>query len=148
VRRVIRRSGKPLVQSLFDSVDFSQDVWREFFSKSIRRYEFSTPDDLLAFLSDITKKCVYAKLRQIGSKISDCDTLPIDTLTSYDSRPEDIAAAQEAWDRFLSSLPSSRDRDILRRFVAGESKEDIARRVGISLRTVNRLLQRAGDVFE
>ena len=150
VQHAVRRAGKSVVRNAFDTVDFAQDVWREFFSKSIRKYEFTTPDALLGFLANMAQKCVFAQLRRVGTKLPPVATASIaacETEHSGDGTPDNIVAATEIWENILKNATDG-SREILVRFLAGETKPQIAEATGASIRTINRVLRNTRNALE
>ena len=149
VRLVVRRQLPRLLRSRFDSVDFLQSVWGSFFRR-VRTgpSEFEDSRHLVAFLARAAKNKVIDEYRRAASQKQDMHReeglwseggrardLP-DTIDS----PSEVAQAREAFGQLADLLPEER-REILVLKAEGLSSRDIGERLGISERTVQRVLE-------
>ncbi len=160
VRLVVRRQLPRLLRSRFDSLDFLQSVWGSFFRR-VRSgpAEFEDSRHLVAFLARAAKNKVIDEYRRAASRKQDVHreeplwterNRPKDLPAEIDS-PSEVAQAREVFGRLCNLLPEER-RDILELKAEGLSSKDIGERLGISERTVQRVLEdlrrRAGTELE
>ncbi len=149
VRLVVRRQLPRLLRSRFDSLDFLQSVWGSFFRK-VRREpaEFEDSRHLVAFLARAAKNKVIDEYRRAGSRKADMHRE--EPLWAEGDRPRDLAAtgdtpsqvaeAREVFGRLRDLLPEDR-RQLLELKAQGLSSREIGDRLGISERTVQRVLE-------
>src|SRR5262245_56507736 len=64
VRRVVRRLLQERLRRQFDSADFVQSVWASFVGLSAASYTFTTPEELVAFLSRVAYNKVIETTRK------------------------------------------------------------------------------------
>jgi RNA polymerase sigma-70 factor (ECF subfamily) len=149
VRLVVRRQLPRLLRSRFDSLDFLQSVWGSFFRR-VRSgpAEFEDSRHLVAFLARAAKNKVIDEYRRAASRKQDMHreeplwtegTRPKEVAADIDS-PSEVAQAREAFVRLSALLPAER-RAILELKAEGLSSRDIGERLGISERTVQRVLE-------
>lgn len=148
--RAIRRRLQERLRSQFDSIDFAQDVWASFFAGSLDKYHLTTPSQLVALLTTMARNKVAALQRQrtARQKYNVCQERSLDDQLN---RGEKFAAAEqtpsqnvmdkEAWDTLLATQPPVYRR-ILLLLRDGMPHETIARELGVSLRTVQRVLSK------
>jgi RNA polymerase sigma-70 factor (ECF subfamily) len=151
VRLVVRRQLPRLLRSRFDSLDFLQSVWGSFFRRvrnSGGPAEFEDSRHLVAFLARAAKNKVIDEYRRAASRKQDMHreeplwtdgNRPKDLPARIDS-PSEVAQAHEVFGRLRDSLPKER-RSILELKAEGLSSKDIGERLGISERTVQRVLE-------
>ena len=149
VRLVVRRQLPRLLRSRFDSLDFLQSVWGSFFRR-VRSgpTEFEDSRHLVAFLARAAKNKVIDEYRRAASRKQDMHRE--EPLWSDGARPKEVAAeidtpsevaqAHEVFVRLRDLLPAER-RTILELKAQGLSSRDIGERLGISERTVQRVLE-------
>jgi RNA polymerase sigma-70 factor (ECF subfamily) len=149
VRLVVRRQLPRLLRSRFDSLDFLQSVWGSFFRR-VRSgpAEFEDSRHLVAFLARAAKNKVIDEYRRAASRKQDMHreeplwtdgARPKEVAADIDS-PSEVAQAHEAFVRLRALLPAER-RSILELKAEGLSSRDIGERLGISERTVQRVLE-------
>jgi RNA polymerase sigma-70 factor (ECF subfamily) len=149
VRLVVRRQLPKLLRSRFDSLDFLQSVWGSFFHR-IRTGppEFDDSRHLVAFLARAAKNKVIDEYRRAASQKQDMHreeplwgegNRPRE-LTATDDTASQVAEAHEALDRLLDLVPTDR-RNIIELKAKGLSSRDIGDQLGISERTVQRVLE-------
>lgn len=149
VRLVVRRQLPRLLRSRFDSLDFLQSVWGSFFRR-VRSgpAEFEDSRHLVAFLARAAKNKVIDEYRRAASRKQDVHReeplwvdggRPRDLPDGTDS-PSDVAQAHEVFSRLRELLPEDR-RTLLEMKAEGLSSRDIGERLGISERTVQRVLE-------
>jgi RNA polymerase sigma-70 factor (ECF subfamily) len=149
VRLVVRRQLPRLLRSRFDSLDFLQSVWGSFFRRMRSGpAEFEDSRHLVAFLARAAKNKVIDEYRRAASRKQDMHRE--EPLWTEGSRPKEVAAdidtpselaqAREVFVRLRELLPAER-RTILELKAEGLSSRDIGERLGISERTVQRVLE-------
>jgi len=149
VRLVVRRQLPRLLRSRFDSLDFLQSVWGSFFRR-VRTgpAEFEDSRHLVAFLARAAKNKVIDEYRRAASRKQDMHREePIwgegprpRELAAENDTPSEVAQAHEVFSRLSAILPEER-RMILDLKAEGLSSRDIGERMGISERTVQRVLE-------
>ncbi len=159
VRLVVRRQLPRLLRSRFDSLDFLQSVWGSFFRR-VRNgpAEFEDSRHLVAFLARAAKNKVIDEYRRAASRKQDVHReeplwleggRPKEVAAMTDS-PSEVAQAREVYARLRNLLSEDR-RMILELKADGLSSRDIGKRLGISERTVQRVLEdlrRKADLWE
>ena len=149
VRLVVRRQLPRLLRSRFDSLDFLQSVWGSFFRR-VRTgpAEFEDSRHLVAFLARAAKNKVIDEYRRAASRKQDMHReeplwadggRPKDLPAQVDS-PSEVAQAREVFGRLRDLVPEDR-RTIVELKAEGLSSKDIGQRLGISERTVQRVLE-------
>jgi RNA polymerase sigma-70 factor (ECF subfamily) len=149
VRLVVRRQLPRLLRSRFDSLDFLQSVWGSFFRRMrTSPTEFEDSRHLVAFLARAAKNKVIDEYRRAASRKQDMHreeplwgdgSRPRDVPDPTDS-PSEVAQAHEVLVRLRELMPADR-RAILELKAEGLSSKDIGDRLGISERTVQRVLE-------
>ena len=149
VRLVVRRQLPRLLRSRFDSLDFLQSVWGSFFRRMrTAPTEFEDSRHLVAFLARAAKNKVIDEYRRAGSRKHNMHReeplwgdgrCPKDLPDRIDT-PSEVAQAHEVFDRLQELMPAER-RSILEMKAEGLSSKDIGERLGISERTVQRVLE-------
>ena len=151
VRLVVRRQLPRLMRSRFDSIDFMQSVWGSFFRRmrgADGPADFEDSRHLVAFLARAAKNKVIDEYRRAGSKKQDMrreEPLWTDgdrprDLEGRDDSPSEVAQGHEALDRLRALMPEDR-REIVELKARGLSSRDIAERLGVSERTVQRVIE-------
>ena len=149
VRLVVRRQLPRLLRTRFDSLAFLQSVWGSFFRR-VRSgpAEFEDSRHLVAFLARAAKNKVIDEYRRAASRKQDMHreeplwtdgARPKEVAADIDT-PSEVAQANEAFVRLRALLPEER-RSILELKAEGLSSRDIGERLGISERTVQRVLE-------
>jgi RNA polymerase sigma-70 factor (ECF subfamily) len=149
VRLVVRRQLPRILRSRFDSLDFLQSVWGSFFHR-LRSgpAEFEDSRHLVAFLARAAKNKVIDEYRRAGSQKQNMSReepiwLPGHRpreLEAHDETASQVALARETLDRLLDLVPENR-RVILELKAEGLSSREIGDRLGMSERTVQRVLE-------
>jgi RNA polymerase sigma factor (sigma-70 family) len=149
VRLVVRRQLPRLLRSRFDSLDFLQSVWGSFFRR-VREggTEFEDSRHLVAFLARAAKNKVIDEYRRAASRKQDMHRE--EPLWAEGERPRELAAggdtpsqlaeAHEALGRLRDLIPESR-REILELKAEGLSSSEIGDRLGVSERTIQRVIE-------
>ncbi|MDR3619861.1 MAG: sigma-70 family RNA polymerase sigma factor [Paludisphaera borealis] len=149
VRLVVRRQLPRLLRSRFDSLDFLQSVWGSFFRRMRDApTDFEDSRHLVAFLARAAKNKVideYRRAASLKNYIHREEPLwgdgrrPKEVADPIDS-PSEVAQAHEVFDRLHALLPEER-RTMLELKAEGLSSKDIGDRLGVSERTVQRVLE-------
>jgi RNA polymerase sigma-70 factor (ECF subfamily) len=149
VRLVVRRQLPRLLRSRFDSLDFLQSVWGSFFRRMRDApTDFEDSRHLVAFLARAAKNKVIDEYRRAASLKNDMHReeplwgdgrRPKEVADPIDS-PSEVAQAHEVFDRLHALLPEER-RTMLELKAQGLSSKDIGERLGVSERTVQRVLE-------
>jgi RNA polymerase sigma factor (sigma-70 family) len=149
VRLVVRRQLPRLLRSRFDSLDFLQSVWGSFFRRMrTSPTDFEDSRHLVAFLARAAKNKVIDEYRRAASRKQNMHReeplwgdgpRPRDVPDPADS-PSEVAEAHEVLVRLRELMPADR-RAILELKAEGLSSKDIGERLGISERTVQRVLE-------
>jgi RNA polymerase sigma factor (sigma-70 family) len=148
VRLVVRRQLPRLLRSRFDSLDFLQSVWGSFFYK-IRTgpNDLEEEQNLVTFLAWAARNKVIDEYRRAATQRHDIKREePLDRVTDKDDclasgdTPSQLAEANETYDRLRELLPEEQ-RIILEMKAEGHSSREIGDRLGVSERTVQRVLE-------
>ncbi len=149
VRLVVRRQLPRLLRSRFDSIDFLQSVWADFFQK-VRSGQSGFEDErhLVGFLARAAKNKVIDQYRRAASQKQNVyREEPIWTqagrtreLAGQDATPSQVAEAREALGRLQELMPDDR-RMILELKAQGLSSREIGERLGVSERTIQREIE-------
>jgi RNA polymerase sigma factor (sigma-70 family) len=149
VRLVVRRQLPRLLRSRFDSLDFLQSVWGSFFRRMrTSPTEFEDSRHLVAFLARAAKNKVIDEYRRAASRKHDMhreeslwgEGPRARELPDGADSPSEVAQAHEALGRMRELVPEEK-RSILELKAEGLSSKDIGERLGISERTVQRVLE-------
>jgi RNA polymerase sigma factor (sigma-70 family) len=151
ILRVVRRTLTREIRPKFDSQDFVQAVWASFFTHRERFLKVDRPEQLVGLLAATARhKIVDEVRRRLETKkhnvrrersMDDSNVVVKDTLVSGDPTPSQIAIARERWTQMMDQQPEQ-CRQIVNLRLAGETHEAIARALGVSKKTVQRVLQR------
>lgn len=148
--RAVRRRLSRALRPKFDTSDFVQAVWASFFCDRRQLAQFEHSGQLVAFLTRVasnkvvdecrhrlqTKKADVARERSLSDDTSQEIRIP-----GREPAPSQVAIMREQWEQMAGELPS-RYRQILALRAAGETQEEIAGRLGVSEKTVNRVLNK------
>src|SRR3954453_23631262 len=149
VRLVVRRQLPRLLRSRFDSLDFLQSVWGSFFRRGRGGPGgVEASRHLVAFLARAAKNRVIDEYRRAGSRKGDMhreEPLWADgdrprELAAPGDTPSQVAEAHETFGRLRDLLPEDRHH-LLELKAQGLSSKEIGARLGISERTVQRVLE-------
>jgi RNA polymerase sigma-70 factor (ECF subfamily) len=149
VRLVVRRQLPRLLRSRFDSLDFLQSVWGSFFHQ-IRTgsNDLNEEQNLIAFLAWAARNKVIDEYRRATTQRQDIHReSPLRNVgedgqdfVAPDETPSQVVQARETYGRLHALLPADR-RVILDLKAAGFSCREIGERLGVSERTVQRVLE-------
>jgi len=154
ILRAVRRRLNKKLRSKFDSVDFVQAVWASFFALPPERLRFERPAQLVDFLMGLARNKVVDAVRQrLETQKYDINReLPLYDSSAVEAREviargptaSQVAIAKEEWRRAQDSA-TPREERIVNWIQRGQSLESIAREIGVSVKTIRRVLQRIGQ---
>ncbi len=148
VRLVVRRQLPRLLRSRFDSLDFLQSVWGSFFHKiQTGPSDLQEEQNLIAFLAWAARNKVIDEYRRAATQKQDVHREErfgagghVESHHAPADTPSQLVQARETFDRLRELLPEDR-RVILELKAAGHSCKEIGDRLGLSERTVERVLK-------
>lgn len=151
IRRVVRRQLHQRLRTQFDSTDFLQSVWASFFRKGPKEYEFKEPKALVGFLCQVAfnkvvnvfREKMQTEKRNLGRE-SSLEQLSEERSIDPPCRspsPSQLAMANERWDRMVAGQPE-RGRTILEMLRQGHTHQEIATRIGLHPKVVQRFLRK------
>jgi RNA polymerase sigma-70 factor (ECF subfamily) len=149
--KAVRRRMPRRLRAKFDSIDFVQDVWVSFFGTPQR--DFSTPEHLVAFLMrmaqnkviDATRERLDGKKRDVGREeplATVGDAQDAQQVFAREGTPSQTAIGRELWAQLLAGQPPAYRR-VLTLLRDGASQTEVAERLKLSRKTVQRILERA-----
>jgi RNA polymerase sigma factor (sigma-70 family) len=148
--RVIRRRLHRELRSQCDSEDVLQSVWSSFFAIPARQFEFEDPAALKAYLVDMAcNKVVEAIRRRLGTQKRNLNrekslhgsaAAEAQTLRARTPTPSQVVMAKERWAHLIEGRPARHQR-ILLLLRQGKTQSEIAAELGITDRTVRRLIR-------
>jgi len=157
VYRAVRRRLNRRLRAKFDSQDFVQEVWASFFTNLSTISTFDRPEAVVGFLIRVATNKVIDECRRrlTTQKYNVSIEFSLDgsgewakrTATTTDPTPSGVAVAHEQWHRLIDPQPS-RYRRILELRVTGQTYEKIAKEVGVSEKTVRRVIRRLSQRLE
>jgi RNA polymerase sigma factor (sigma-70 family) len=148
--RVVRRRLPHQLRAKFDSLDFVQDVWASFYRLPGR--EFSEPAHLIAYLTRMAQNKVADAAREMQTAKHDLGRE--ERLATYvdgpadhepfasDATPSEAAIGRELWEQMLEGQPLAH-RLVLTMLRDGQSQTEVAERLRLSRKTIQRILTRA-----
>jgi RNA polymerase sigma-70 factor (ECF subfamily) len=147
---VIRQKLSYNLRSVFDSLDFLQDVWASFFTGELE-HTFHDPSALMKFLVRMAtnKVAEEARRRLAGEKynlsrehsLDGSATVEAAGLKAKVPAPWDAVVAKEEWERLVEGRPVHHVR-ILQMLSQGYSQREIAAKLGLGQKTVYRLIRK------
>lgn len=151
IQRVVRRRLNRRMRQRFDSLDFTQDVWKSFFSNLDDVSRFESPEKLNAYLArvssnkvvDACRRCFTLQKDNMNRERPLLDEGEMGHAVAYDNQPtpSEVVVAKDQQDKLLENHPPQYE-EILQRRIAGQTHKEIAEQLKISKRTVMRVLQR------
>jgi len=151
ILRAVRRRLNKKLRSKFDSTDFVQAVWASFFALSPERLRFNRPKELVDFLMGLARNKVVDAVRQrletqkydVNRELPLYDSFAMDARQMKARGPtaSQVAIAKEEWQRAEDSAVPREER-IVNWIQRGQSLETIAQEIGVSVKTIRRVLQR------
>lgn len=150
VMRTIRRTLSKEIRGKFDSIDFAQAVWASLFASPEQLDGVKEPQQLVGLLATMARNKVVDELRRRvqTQKYSVRRERPLydetngeGELASRDPTPSQFAIARERWVSMLRAQPAHY-RQVIRLKLMGKTNRSIANQLGMSERTVHRVLDR------
>jgi RNA polymerase sigma-70 factor (ECF subfamily) len=153
VLRLVRRRLPERLRSQFDSLDFTQDVWASFFADAPPPEAFASADELVNYLLSMAHhkvaRVVYRRFRTTKHDIRRERSLEALGLSptqppvaAVQPTASQVAIGNETWDQLVQIVRPA-DRVILLRLREGCTHAEVAAELGLSEKTVQRVLQRA-----
>jgi RNA polymerase sigma-70 factor (ECF subfamily) len=147
--RAVRRRLNQRLRTQFDSLDFAQDVWASFFAQTARRYALENPEQLIGLLTTMARNKVIEVVRgrllrqksDLNRERSLEETGGGDRLAGPQPTPSQIIMGEEAWDQLLAQQRPVHKR-VLLLLREGKNADTIAEEVGVSTKTVQRILRK------
>ena len=149
ILRTIRRRLSKQMRSQFDSCDFYQAVWASFFTND-QIPKFATEDDLVTFLSRVAGNKVIDECRKqlrqrrdVNRKQSlfDSHTEKILPVAGNGPTPSEVVVAKEKVELLVEGHPTVYRR-VLQLRTNGSTFKEIAGELGVSEKTVRRVVKR------
>ncbi len=150
---VIRQRLHYSMRSVFDSLDFLQDVWMSFF-KPDRQRTFANPRSLVSYLIQMAQHKVTDQMRRRlvreksnfrrETSLEGSARVAAARLKVPASSPAEQAAAKEEWTLLQMDKPPHQVR-ILQLLSEGYTPQETAVQVGVSKRTVYRVMQKVNS---
>lgn len=147
VLRVIRRHLSRDMRRVSDSLDFSQIVWKTLFEHASRMPHFEDPQVVAAYIARVATNKVRGEMRAQLSLKRDVRRTPdalsskLWSIQSRDPTPSQSVMAKERLDTLCAGLDSMQ-RQMIEQRIQGLNIDEIAHNLGISERTVRRVLKR------
>lgn len=156
ILRVVRRRMQRSLRARFDSDDFVQAVWASFFARRDAFAELEDQDGLVALLGKLACNKVIEELRRrikierkrLGERLAfdHNDPPPHAALAGRAPTPSQVAIAKETWNQLAAGRPEVYQR-VLSLRQQGLANDEIAARLGVSEKTIRRLLRRLAAEF-
>lgn len=156
VKRVVRKHLRHDLRSIFDSDDFVQETWRDFFAQGMKDAHFANADELSAFLATIAKRKVIMSQRQWltsqrrslhkQQSLADLEDPEASSPPDPAPLPEETASQKEEVNRVLDQL-ANRNRLIVLLLWEGYTHAEVSKELGVTEKTVQRVLFRIRERF-
>jgi RNA polymerase sigma factor (sigma-70 family) len=146
LRAVRRRLGRAL-RTKFDSQDFAQAVWFSFFKHRSQIADVDHPLKLVAYMAEMAvHKVIDEHRRQHTLRHDVRKERPLDRhdqvgeLLAREPTPSQFVMVRERWERMLAGQ-TARNRRIIQMRYEGHTQVEIAQSIGVTERTVRRVLE-------
>lgn len=149
--RAVRRTLNKQMRSKVDSVDFTQAVWASFFANRGAIEAIDQPEALIGFLVKVARNKVVDEFRRLFNtkkhnlnrerSLHGSAALEAGFVAARTPTPSQIAVGNELQERLLAGQPPHYQQ-ILKYRHQGMTQEEIAQRMQLSVRTVQRVMQR------
>lgn len=147
IERIIVRRLRGRVVPGFDPEDFTQAAWASFFARPKLLERFTQPRSLIAFVSRMASNKLidqWRRRKRIAQRPAvasiEQHKLQYTAVKDAEQTPSEIVASDDEVERCLARLPEVQ-REICRLLVCGFTQEEVAERVGVSVRTVRRVVR-------
>jgi RNA polymerase sigma factor (sigma-70 family) len=147
----VRKKLNKQMRSKVDSVDFTQAVWASFFANRALAERLDRPEALIAFLVQVAKNKVVDEFRRLfhtqkhnlnrERSLAGSAAFEAGQLAGRVPTPSQIAVTNELQDKLLAGHPPHYQQ-ILEYRRLGMTQEEIAARMNLSVRTIQRAMQK------
>ncbi len=151
VVRAVRRTLNKQMRSKVDTVDFTQAVWASFFANRAAVEELDRPEALIAFLVKVARNKVVDEFRRLFTtkkhnlnrerSLHGSAALEAGRVAARTPTPSQIVATHELQEQLLAGQPPHYQQ-ILNYRQQGMTQEEIAEKMHLSVRTIQRVMQR------
>ena len=153
VRVMVRARLPKALRSRFDTMDFVQAVWQSVFAGPVRGPEFANMGHFRGYLAGVARNKVFEEYRRntTTQKLNLRREEPLYVrrnghdaprdLPSTDPTPSQVAVAGECLDRLLAG--TLEDAEVVQMRHAGLTLDQIAKKTGVSERSVRRVMEAA-----
>jgi RNA polymerase sigma factor (sigma-70 family) len=156
VLRIIRETLPDKLRAQFDSVDFTQDVWKSFFPRLPQAATFETGAELAAYLAKIARNKVAGVVKRglILQKhnanrersLDDSKRFDQNQLIAPQQSPSEAVMTKENWQEFLKKQPLLYRRVFIE-VRRGKSASEIAGELDLHVKTVRGLIRKLKSEF-
>jgi RNA polymerase sigma-70 factor (ECF subfamily) len=147
----VRQKLNKQMRSKADSVDFTQAVWASFFANRDHAERLDRPEALIAFLVQVAKNKVVDEFRRLfhtqkhnlnrERSLTGSAGFEAGRVAARIPTPSQIAVTNELRDKLLAGHPPHYQQ-ILDYRRLGMTQEEIANRMQLSVRTIQRVMQK------
>lgn len=150
VQAIRRKLNRPM-RAKVDSMDFTQAVWASFFANRSQIERLDRPEALIAFLVQVAKNKVIDEFRRLfhtqkhnlnrERSMDGSAALEAGRVAARTPTPSQIAVTNELRDKLMAGQPPHYQQ-ILQYRQLGMTQEEIASRMKLNVRTIQRVMQR------
>lgn len=151
VLRIVRSRISRKLRQRFESEDFTQSVWKSFLAIPSEDCDFDDAAALVGYLANMARNKIVDAMRdgRMPSQPDQHRERSLDGSAAYmlqhlfdpDPEPCEFAIAEEEWDRLID-IAGPHQRQILVALRRGTTHAEIAEKLGLNPKTVQRLVQR------
>lgn len=142
LRAAVRRRLPPSLRDLFESRDFSQDVWTALCETRDRANRFDDSSQFRSYLVEIAVNKVIDAHRRIRTVRRGGGTREaLGPVPGREPTPSQHAIVGERWESLSKMLPPAHV-EIVERLKEGFTVQEVAEMLGVSCRTVGRVVKR------
>lgn len=166
ILRAVRRSMPVSIRPKLDSVDIVQSVWASLLVDNEEMRNFRTPEKFIAYLVGTARQKVLATYRHYTrnarrnlyrerplNAVPTNDDMAADEsdreptlLVGRDPTASAVASVRETWEGILKQC-DEREQKLVQLRLSGRTNEEIAQELGMSVRTVRRVLERLTEML-
>lgn len=146
MKAIQRRVGRQTAR--FDAGDVAQAVWLTFYRNIGKLPVVASQEDLVRYLEATAankvrmeyRRHVTSRRRSVDREIAlDADSTP--SIAEPAATASQFAMGREVWERLVNEAPSEH-RQVALMAIDGRSQVEIAKELGVHVRTVQRILER------
>jgi RNA polymerase sigma factor (sigma-70 family) len=149
ILHAVRRKLNNRLRSKFDSLDFQQAVWASFFAHRSQIGNFTSAEQLIAFLASLARHKVIDEFRRriVATKHNVNFERSLNRSSAHflvatnQPTPSQVAMANEKLATLLKNQPDQYKQIVVLR-QEGNSNKEIAKRLGVNEKTVRRVLEK------